>query len=394
MKGVIFGAGKIARGFVAHLLQAGGYEVTFVEVNPSLVQLMNKQQKYRVHVMGASDKNAIISDYECLQLQDTDKVAKALRGADVAFTSVGGKHLTALGLTLGDAFGRLFEDPNWTRPLTLVTCENWKEPALSLREAIRSVLPAEAARRFDDQIGVTEAVVMRSAVEPTPEQAAEDPLGVYVQDYWELPVDRERFRGTPPSIPGVRYIDGFAGFLERKFYTYNAANGTVSYLGCLRGHRLIAEAASDPEIVRILDGVYRETGKALARKYGILETEQLAFADSSRRKLQDRSIIDYVERNARDPIRKLGQDDRLVGSARLCMNYGVQPVSLATAIAAAIYYESGNPDDPSAPELKRRLTEEGIDSILYHVCGLPAEDPLAALVKEGIADLKRKGWLK
>ena len=34
-------------------------------------------------------------------------------------------------------------------------------------------------------------------------------------------------------IKGLHLLDSFDGFLERKFYTYNAANGTVSFMGAL-----------------------------------------------------------------------------------------------------------------------------------------------------------------
>jgi len=90
-------------------------------------------------------------------------------------------------------------------------------------------------------------------------------------------------------------------------------------------------------------------------------------------------------------LRKLGRDDRLVGSARLVEEYGIKPENLSIAIAAAIYYE--NDEDESAVELKRIRTEEGIDAVLEKVCQIPVDGELAKLVKEKIELLKKWGWI-
>ena len=101
--------------------------------------------------------------------------------------------------------------------------------------------------------------------------------------------------------------------------------------------------------------------------------------------------MDFIERNARDPLRKLGPDDRLVGSARLVLEYGIKPDNLCIAIAAAIYYKSEN--DEFARELVRIRTEEGIDAVLENVCKLEPNGELGMLIKEKIALLKEWGWI-
>ena len=130
----------------------------------------------------------------------------------------------------------------------------------------------------------------------------------------------------------------------------------------------------------------------LSKKHDFPFDEQWAFTRTSLRKLQDENIVDYIERNARDPMRKLGKDDRLVGSARLCLEYGVKPDSLAVAIACAMHYEE--PTDEFALQLKKLREEEGYDAILSKVCSLEPNGELGLLVKEKIALIKEWGWLK
>lgn len=253
------------------------------------------------------------------------------------------------------------------------------------------MISQDAKEYLKNSVGITEAVIMRSAIESDARLLEKDPLIVNVQDFWELPVDASRLAGELPPVQGLKLIPEFTGFLERKFYTYNAANGTVSYLGALLGYEKLADAAHDGRIIQVLDGVYQETARALSRKHHFPLEQQLAFTETSRRKLQDYAIVDFIERNARDPLRKLGKDDRLVGSARLVQEYGIRPEHLCTAIAAAIHYVS--PGDEFAVELERMRKEEGVDAVLKKVCQLEPDGALGMLVKEKIEWLKERGWI-
>lgn len=389
MKCVIIGAGKIARGFIGHLLYLSDIPFTFIEKAEVLVDLINERKEYTVNILGNSDKNCVVKNASAICLDDEEAAAKAISEADAVFTSVGGKNLTAIVPII--AKGVELKAKNGGN-LNVVTCENWKLPATILRDGVMEILEGDSKEYCEENVGFTEAVIMRSAIESPKELLEKDPLIVNVQNFWELPVDSSRIVGEFPEIQGLKKIEAFTGFLERKFYTYNAANGTTSYLGALLGYEKIADAAHDERILKILDGVYKETATALSKKHNFPLDEQMAFTLTSKNKLQDYTIVDFIERNARDPLRKLGKDDRLVGSARLVEEYGIQPDNLCIAIAAAIYYVS--PGDEFAEELVRMRKEEGIDAILSKVCSLDPNGNLGMLVKEKIALLKEWGWIK
>ena len=388
MKCVILGAGKIARGFIGHLLYLSEIPFTFVEKFDGLVDLINERGQYTVNILGNSEKNCVVKGAKAISFADTDKVAEAIADADAVFTSVGGKNLGDLVPLLVKGIERKAQKGG---NLNIVTCENWKLPATILKNGVEEAISEEAKEYFHTHVGVTEAVIMRSAIESSPELLKQDPLIVNVQDFWELPVDASRIVGELPNIQGLKLIESFTGFLERKFYTYNAANGTTSYVEALLGFEKIADAAHDERIIKILDGVYQETAQALSKKHNFPLDEQLAFTLTSKRKLQDYTIVDFIERNARDPLRKLGPDDRLVGSARLVLEYGIKPENLCIAIAAAIYYVSEG--DEFARELVRMRTEEGIDAVIEKVCKLDPNGELGLLIKEKIALLKEWGWI-
>ncbi len=391
MSCVIFGAGKIARGFVGHLLYLSGIDFVFVEKVDALCDLINERKEYLVNILGDSSKNTVVKNARALKFSQTDAIAQAIAEADCIFDAVGGKNLGQIVpfLTAGIE-KRARENP---KPMNIVTCENWKKPADILKEGIAAAIDPKYARFFEENVGITEAVIMRSAIESTPELLQKDPLVVNVQDFWKFPFDASRIKAPmPEGMMALEPIYEFTGFLERKFYTYNAANGTTSFVGAILGYRYIADAAHDERILKILDGVYKETATALSKKHNFPFEEQWAFTRTSLNKLRDRSIVDYIERNARDPMRKLGPDDRLVGSARLCMEYGVVPENLAIAIACAIHY--AEPSDEFAVALQEMRAEKGIGYILENVCKLDKDGVLAKLILEKVQLIKQWGWVK
>lgn len=389
MSCVIFGAGKIARGFIAHLLSLSDIDFVFVEKADALADLINEREQYTINILGAPEKNYVVKNAKALKFSQEKEITEAIAEADVVFDAVGGKNLQEIVPFYIKGIEKKAEKGGY---LNFVTCENWKEPARILKEGVESGIAPEAREYLDNYVGFTESVIMRSGIEAPKELLKKDPLIVNVQNYWHLPVDAARVKGSLPDIKYMEHLTGFAGFLERKFYTYNAANGTTSFVGALLGYKVLAEAAHDERILKILHGVYQETGKALSMKHGISLEEQMAFAKTSLNKLQDYTIVDSIERNARDPQRKLGKDDRLVGSARMVLSCGIRPENLCTAIACAIYYR--NPEDSSAVALEKVVKEEGIDAVLEKICGIEPEGELGILIKEKIKKIKEWGWLK
>ena len=388
MSCVIFGAGKIARGFIGHLLYLSDIDFTFVEKFEGLCDLINERGSYYVNILGNADDSCTVTGAKALKFRDIEEIARAISEADAVFTAVGGKNLPEIAPILAEGIKAKAKKGG---RLNIVTCENWKLPANVLKGGIEPMLNEKELAYYKENVGVTEAVIMRSAIEAGKEQLEKDPLVVNVQNFWELPVDASRLVGSLPDIKGLKLIESFTGFLERKFYTYNAANGTTSFLGALLGHEKIADAAHDERILEVLEGVYSETARALSKKHNFPLDEQLAFTLTSKAKLQDYTIVDFIERNARDPIRKLGPDDRLVGSARLVLEYGIIPENLCIAIAAAIYYY--NESDELAVKLKKIREEQGVDAVLSDVCKLDPNGTIGMLVKEKIELLKKRGWI-
>lgn len=391
MSCVIFGAGKIARGFIGQLLFMSGIEFAFVEKADSLVDLLNEKRQYTINVLGAPEKNSIVTGYKAYKFADKKEIAQAIAKADCVFDAVGGKNLSEIVPFLVDGI-ELRAQINKT-PLNIVTCENWKLPDEVLKEGVYKTIKKDALDFCKKNVGFSEAVIMRSGIEAPKELLAKDPLIVNVQDYWHLPIDATKLKAPMPNgMICAEPMNDFGGFLERKFYTYNVANATTSFVGALLGYKYIADAAHDKYIIDLLDGVYKETSLAISRHQNYPYDKQWEFTRTSLHKLQDRNIVDYIERNARDPMRKLGHDDRLIGPALMCLSNGVVPEHIAVSIACAIFYNEET--DLSAQELKALRESGGVDAVLDKVCKIEPNGELGVLIKEKIEEVKKRGWIK
>ena len=379
---IVFGAGKIARGYIGHLLALAQAQVCFVDVNEPLVRLINERGRYSVHILGNPEKSMQVTHIAALHSAEP-RVAGALAEAALAFVSVGGPNLPAVAATL--AAGISARRAAGGRALNIICCENWHRPAELLRQQLDERLAGEDRDYLASQIGIAEATVLRSCIEPTEAQRAADPLAVQAQDYWELQIDEGALVEALPPINGLKPLANFHAALERKLFTYNAGNAAIGYLGVLRGHHFLHEAATDPMILEVVEGVYQESGAAICARHGYSAEEQIAYAQQSLRKYQDAKIADTVERQVRDPLRKLGRHDRLVGPACLALEYQIRPFHIALAIAAALKY--ANAQDPSAVRLQQMIAGDGLDGVLKQVCGIEPDGELAWLVKERLPDV-------
>ncbi|MGI6000304.1 MAG: hypothetical protein ACOX8J_04755 [Candidatus Merdisoma sp.] len=388
MKALVFGAGKIARGFVGQLLELSGFETVFVDVNRELVQQLNETGVYTVHILGEEKLNTWVRHYRAVCLDDIDAIRQAMEEADLVFTSAGGKNLKSIGETAAKAFRRVKRE----RFLNFITCENWKDAGKELENAILEQLSPEEAERFQKIAGVSEGVVMRIAAEPSLEQKAREPLGVWVQNFWELPVNKDTFRGELPPVKGIYLLDHFGHFLEQKMYTNNTSNAVIAYNGYLYGYKVVAEAARSPEITPLLDAAYQEINTALEAGLKVEPEKQKKLAEMAREKYSDPRIVDQVIRHGRDPIRKLGPKDRLIAPARMALEHGIDPRTIIRTIAAALFFDEKT--DESAQELKKLRETKGIPYILTHICGLDQQEELYRRVLEAVEELKREGLVK
>ena len=146
MKAIVFGAGKIARGFIGQLLYLSKADITFVDIDQQLVDRLNKDQKYHVYILGDSSLDSDVTGFQAVQLEDEKRIGAALVEADIAFVSVGGANLKSLG----EKIGRIYKENGIPKkPFNFVTCENWRHAGAFLYEGITAEMEEQEKTMFD-----------------------------------------------------------------------------------------------------------------------------------------------------------------------------------------------------------------------------------------------------
>lgn len=386
-KALIFGAGKIGRGFIAHLLNAANFSVSYVDASEFVVNRL-QTQGYRVHVLGAPEKDITLNATAAFLTSDADRVAQAVAEHDLLFTAAGGANLPAIGKLIAQGLDlRLSQRGEGANAgdCNIIICENYKKPANILRDAITAHASPATVAWMKNHLGIAETQVLRSCIEPTDEMKVKDPLSLQVQDWWVLPCDADAIRGQPPAIQGLSLKPNFENELIRKLYTYNCSNAVIGYLGYLRGHVMLAQAANDTQILAIAREAYKETGEALIREFGFDPVEHRQLQELALSKYRDEKIADPIERNCRDSRRKLSADDRLMGPALLASKNGVQPHAVCLAIAAAFFYEAS--DDEGTKAVRQFVTQNGVPAAIKQFCGIDETHPLFPLITSSVDKL-------
>ena len=134
------------------------------------------------------------------------------------------------------------------------------------------------------------------------------------------------------------------------------------------GYTDYGEAANDSVVLKLLDKNYNATNIAMCKRFGYDAEDQKEFAVLSKIKFCDRTIVDTVARNAREPHRKLGANERIIGAAKLLHECGQDASVLELTAAAALLYEDKS--DAVWTEIKN----SGYAKILKNISELNEED--------------------
>ncbi|EGR1833682.1 mannitol-1-phosphate 5-dehydrogenase [Vibrio cholerae] len=364
---VHFGAGNIGRGFIGKLLADADIAVTFADVNEPLVDQLSHQQEYKVKVVGSECKMETVSHVTAVNSASEALIERIIK-TDLVTTAVGPTVLDIIAKTIAKGLSARFAAGN-TQPLNIIACENMVRGTTHLKQQVYQFLTTEEQQQADALVGFVDSAVDR--IVPPLQAANDDPLEVTVESFSEWIVDEQQFKGEIPQIEGMEKTDNLMAFVERKLFTLNTGHCVTAYLGCLKGHRTIREAIEDPSIHAQVKQAMQESGEVLIRRYGFDRALHSAYIEKILSRFANPYLVDEVDRVGRQPLRKLGANDRLIKPLLGTIEYGLPNGMLLKGIAAALKYR--NSSDPQAVELQQSIEKEGVRSTLARYTGLAAE---------------------
>jgi mannitol-1-phosphate 5-dehydrogenase len=131
-------------------------------------------------------------------------------------------------------------------------------------------------------------------------------------------------------------------FEEAKLYGHNATHSLAAYIGAVKGVPRMAGLSVVPGVLPFLRAAFiEESGQALIRKYEGIDPlftspGYAQYAGDLLNRMTNPYLLDTIERVGRDPERKLGWDDRLIGTIRLALSQDIKPRRYALGAAAVL----------------------------------------------------------
>jgi mannitol-1-phosphate 5-dehydrogenase len=368
---VHFGAGNIGRGFVGLILHKAGYEVVFADVNAELIDALASTPDYTVTEVGEGGTQWTVDNYRALNSATHEaEVVAEIAAADIVTTAVGPGILRFVAPLIAAAIAKRPADLG---PLTVMACEN----AINATDLLKT----EVVKALPDAALADGAIFANTAVDRiVPGQDPDAGLDVTVEAFFEWAIESGPFDGAVPAIDDAHFVADLAPYIERKLFTVNTGHATAAYHGFAAGVSSMSEAFSTPAIADEVRAVLAETKALLVAKHDFDPEVQQAYIDKNMVRFANPQLSDTVDRVGRQPLRKLGRNERFVGPAAELAERGLSSDALVRTMGVTLGFDV--PEDPQSVEMKLLLSGSSAEEFVTQVMGLDESHPLFAAVVE------------
>ncbi|MCD6577423.1 MAG: C-GCAxxG-C-C family protein [Anaerolineaceae bacterium] len=373
---VIWGAGRIGRGFIGDLFNAAGYQLTFIDEAQALVDGLRKERTYRVvRAAGADQIETVdITGFSIFHTSENRAIQEEINKTDLIALAVYPENFQSVAEKLQDHILTRRKNRGDEASLDILLCTNLIHAGPKFEVFLLGGLSVSDKKYFKEKVGIVETLVIRICPNPPEDVASEYPFIVWTNGYLELPVDKNGFKGTIPPVPALHIVEDMRAEEIRKIYTYNMCHAVLAYHGHMAGHTLLVECLADPLIRFEAEGALDEVSAALQKEYSFTKEEMGIWVHGVLAHTNNPTIGDTVIRSAAGPLRKLKRDDRLIGPIQLCLRNGIDPKHLIKAVGAVLHYSEEK--DVASLKLSKLIKEKGVRNTVVEVCGLTQEDAL------------------
>ena len=381
-RAIQFGAGNIGRGFIGAVLSEAGYHVVFADVNMEVIDRINKDGAYTVHIMDVESRDVRISNISGVDSGGGEIVDEIVR-AEIITTAVGLRILPFIAPVIAKGIAAR-RAAGVGEPLNVIACENGIRATSQLREEVYKHLSAEEAAWCDAHVGFADCSVDRIV----PPVRSENPIDVVVENFYEWNVEEKSFVGGAPHIEGMNLADNLLAYIERKLFTLNTGHAITAYLGRMKGLATIDESIADPAIFAIVKEAMQQSGQALVEKFGFDRDAHFKYIDKIIGRFKNPYLKDDVTRVGREPLRKLSSTDRLGKPMMTAREYGLPCDKLLLGIGAALHYN--NPEDPQSVKMQELIAAKGLRQAVSEITSIPATDPVIEEIAAATAEVEKR----
>lgn len=356
------GFGPIQSGlFLLEAQKSGNFERFVVaEVVPDVVDSIRRGGgEFRVNVAGKhgiTTRNVTgVEIYNPNDFRDADRLIAAVSQADeiaTALPSVAyfGRGNPSPATLLARGIEQKLADHKLP-PTIIYAAENHNHAAELLREAVAAEIASDLLLRLDDRVQFLDTVIGKmSGVVVDRGQIEKDGLAAFapsgesavlVEEFCQILISAISLPGLQRGIEVFHEKPDLLPFEEAKLYGHNAAHALLGYMAHRREITFIHETATTDLFTFAGQALLEESGGALCRRHANID--QLftvegwsVYTQDLLTRMVNPYLKDRVDRVIRDPLRKLAWNDRLIGTMRLALQYGISPVRYAAGASAAL----------------------------------------------------------
>jgi len=355
-----FGFGAIQAGlFLYEAFRSGHFKrLVVAEVLPNLVSEIRQAAGFCSVNVAHLDHVEVarvgpVEVYNPTRPEDREPLVRALAEAEEISTAVPSVTIYAtdgpgsLHRTLAEGLARKAAEG---KPRAVVyAAENHNHAAEILQELVLGEVPADQhdavlakVQFLNTVIGKMSGLIRDPAEDNLATITPKSGRAFLVEAFNRILVSEVRF--DPPFRRGIDVFEekpDLLPFEEAKLFGHNATHALAAYLGRLLGARRVADLRDVPGLLDFLRAAFlEESGEALIRKHRGLDPlftpeGYTEYADDLLARMTNPFLMDTVERVGRDPRRKLGWEDRLIGTMRLARAQDIEPRRYAIGAAAA-----------------------------------------------------------
>ena len=357
-----FGFGAIQGGlFVPEVYQSGNFDrIVITEVNQDLVRQVNDAGGEYSFNIAEKDrvKTLQVEGLEILNPsvpEDRKKLVHAIGEAQELCTALPSFKLYDHGegsvvRLITDGLG-LKKKSKDLPSAVIYAAENDAIAAQRLKHACQNYI----SNLSDEWIVFSETVIAKMcSVVTNPNRIEQENLApltsysdraILVEAYNHILIDEK----TPLNF--ARGIESFVSkpdlnpFALTKFLGHNSMHALLGYHAKKEGIEYMHETELRSDLVELVKKSFiEEVGVGLRMEYAsvndLLFSEQgfREYTEDAVERMTNPFLRDPVERVTRDPVRKLGWNDRLIGAMKLSLKAGVCPEILAQGAAIALHF--------------------------------------------------------
>lgn len=380
-KAIQFGAGNIGRGFIGSLLSKAGYHVVFADVNTEIIDKINKDKEYTIHVMDTVCSEEKVNDISGV-ISINNEIYKEIVEAEIITTAVGPVVLPRIAPTIAKGIA-LRKENGVKNYLNIIACENAIKASSQLEEEVKKYLTKDEVDYLEEFVGFPNCSVDRIV----PPVKSENILDVVVENYYEWNVEEKAFKGEIPKIEGMNLVDNLMAYIERKLFTLNTGHAITAYFGYLKGYETIEESIKDEVIYDFVKKAMIESGKGLIAKYNFDEEAHYKYINKIIDRFKNPYLKDDVARVGREPLRKLNENDRLIKPLITARGFNINTDNLLLGVGAALHYD--NKEDAQSVQLQSLINEKGIKESLAEISKISGDNDVLDKVEKYYDEVKK-----